>query len=386
MPPKRILIVDDSLEIGRVLRAMLETLDAALAVRLVPSAEEALLDLSSHPVDLLVSDVCLPGRLSGIDLVQRVCGHHPPLANRVLIITGWSESGLEAQAMQAGAHAFMHKPLNMGEFLEKATDLMEIPLPVASEPSEPPRRSFHGRRRPAGALAERRLEEQARPGLSTCLSQLRSDLGAQTAAVLNENGRIIAQAGELPERGLPDDWVAGVMGLLSTGLLVGRQWDSQGFLTTVRSDPFDLLLAPVNGYALVLLLPSESGSVRLPLAVESVLECQAELTAVLETNAAPATEADGRRVHGAPVVVQPPAAEAPAPKKPAGESPPAEEDEFEALFARPGAAPKPEEADAFWEAVVDAPAAGPGDPDMITYDQARRLGLAPEDRQQHRSD
>lgn len=383
MPPKRILIVDDSLEIGRVLRAMLETLDAALVVRLVPSAEEALLELNSHPVDLLVSDVRLPGRLSGIDLVQRVCGQNPPLANRVLIITGWSESGLEEQAMEAGAHAFMHKPLNMGEFLEKATSLLGIPLPKP-EAAEPPKRSFHSRRRPMGALAERRAEEQARPGLANCLTQLRSDLGAQTAAVLNENGRIIAQAGELPERGLPEDWVAGVMSLLSAGLLVGRQWDSVGFLTTLRSEPFDLLLAPVNGYALVLLLPSERGSVRLPLAVESVLECQAELTAILEENTAPAPPPVPVPAPPVQTEVPPPAAEpaaeSPAPALPQNVSPPDEVSEFEALFARPGAVPSPEEADAFWESVVDAPAAGPGDPDMITYDQARRLGLAPEDK------
>ncbi|HZW04448.1 MAG TPA: hypothetical protein VFF68_11010, partial [Anaerolineaceae bacterium] len=127
---------------------------------------------------------------------------------------------------------------------------------------------------------------------------------------------------------------------------------------------------------------------RLPLAVEGMLACQAELNAILEKNAAPPPARAPERPAAAPVppapVSAPAAAAAPAPlapaKKPEGESLPADVAEFEALFAGSGAVPRPEDADAFWEAAIDPPAAGPGDPDMITYDQARRLGLAPEEK------
>ncbi len=67
---KRILIADDALELGRLLQTVFLTLDPKLSIQVVPSAEEALLESSRKPIDLLVSDVRLPG-MSGLDLVRK---------------------------------------------------------------------------------------------------------------------------------------------------------------------------------------------------------------------------------------------------------------------------------------------------------------------------
>ena len=40
---------------------------------------------------------------------------------------------------------------------------------------------------------------------------------------------------------------------------------------------------------------------------------------------------------------------------------------------------KPEDVDKFWETVPDTGKATPTDPDVISYDQAARLGLAPKE-------
>ena len=64
---KYITIVDDARDLGRVLQTLMLTITKDLAISVVPSAEEALLYSGQHPIDLLVTDIRLPG-ISGLDL------------------------------------------------------------------------------------------------------------------------------------------------------------------------------------------------------------------------------------------------------------------------------------------------------------------------------
>jgi CheY-like chemotaxis protein len=57
MSGKRILIVDDTKEIGRMIQAALETLDSTLQVSVLTNAEDALLALPRQPIDLLVVEI-----------------------------------------------------------------------------------------------------------------------------------------------------------------------------------------------------------------------------------------------------------------------------------------------------------------------------------------
>ena len=90
---KHILIVDDALEIGRLLQSALATLDMKIKTMVVPSAEEALLEAAHYPIDLLVTDIRLPG-LSGTDLVRKMRSLHPAL--KVIMITGMSRCRIRA--------------------------------------------------------------------------------------------------------------------------------------------------------------------------------------------------------------------------------------------------------------------------------------------------
>ena len=76
MAAHRILIVDDQHEVRRMLSTSLRTLGPEIEVVDVPSGEEALLVASRRPVDLLISDVRLPG-LSGLELMARVHKRNP---------------------------------------------------------------------------------------------------------------------------------------------------------------------------------------------------------------------------------------------------------------------------------------------------------------------
>ena len=67
--PPRILIVDDQRDITRMLRLAVEALGRGYSVADVPSAEEALLEVRRAAVDLLITDLRLPG-ISGLELIN----------------------------------------------------------------------------------------------------------------------------------------------------------------------------------------------------------------------------------------------------------------------------------------------------------------------------
>ena len=121
MAPRRILVVDDSMEMGRLVQAALSTLNIPLQVTLVPSAEEAQLEFSRHSFDLLITDVRLPG-ISGLELTRRLRTRHK--AVRIIQISGLSDPTLRQQSMDAGADFFFTKPLDMPVFLETAEKLL----------------------------------------------------------------------------------------------------------------------------------------------------------------------------------------------------------------------------------------------------------------------
>lgn len=66
---KRVLVVDDSAELRRLMSLMLRH---RYLVQLAGSAEEALDLLQAQPADALVLDINLPGAMDGLDLLARL--------------------------------------------------------------------------------------------------------------------------------------------------------------------------------------------------------------------------------------------------------------------------------------------------------------------------
>ncbi len=70
---KRVLIVDDAIDLGRLLQDAVKTAHPEVPILVVPSAEEALLEFSRLTVDLLITDIRLPG-MSGLELILEDLG------------------------------------------------------------------------------------------------------------------------------------------------------------------------------------------------------------------------------------------------------------------------------------------------------------------------
>jgi CheY-like chemotaxis protein len=366
---KHIIIVDDALDLGRVLQTMLLTLDSTLSIRVVPSGEEAMLETTRRPVDLLVSDIRLPG-MTGIELVRKVRLRQPGL--KAILITGLSDEKILQQAKAIKPEALLHKPLDFTEFLQKARACLSMPVAVPLPPTPPPPPS----------------EPVPEPGthslsLAERVSGLRQALGAQAVFVLDERGKVVAQAGDVPQVDLEASWTPALFGALSASNKVARLLDGSSSLPAAQvftGAEFSLVLAPAGDYALLVVIARGRSSLRLPLAVEEVLAAQGELGAALKPltpntpPTAPLTPPPSLAAPAAAAVVETlPAVPQPEPE------PGPELQELEQILKQPSEGLKTSEIDAYWDALVETGSSTPTSPDELTYDQASRLGLAPED-------
>jgi len=105
----RLLIVDDSRFDREIAREAVEGLGT---VEQVGSAEAALERLRAGAVDLVLTDLHLPG-LSGIDLLGRVRADHP--ATDVILMTAHASLDSAVQALRMGAADYLHKPVRPDE-------------------------------------------------------------------------------------------------------------------------------------------------------------------------------------------------------------------------------------------------------------------------------
>lgn len=105
----RVLIVDDTRFDREIAR---EAVEGLASIEQASHAEEALERLQAGPIDLLLSDLHLPG-LSGIDLLARVRAEHP--GTDVILITAHASVDSAIQALRMGAADYLHKPIRPDE-------------------------------------------------------------------------------------------------------------------------------------------------------------------------------------------------------------------------------------------------------------------------------
>ncbi len=105
--PSRILIVDDELEITEILSDLLsETYDC----RTANSAEGALKTLTQTDVQLVISDITMPG-MSGLEMIPRVKRFSPNTV--VVMISGMQTVESAIEALRLGAFDYLMKPFDL---------------------------------------------------------------------------------------------------------------------------------------------------------------------------------------------------------------------------------------------------------------------------------
>jgi DNA-binding response OmpR family regulator len=359
MAVKRIIIVDDTMSVGRLVESTLTTLGGDLSISVVPSAEEALLESGLYQVELIITDYRLPG-ISGIELANRMRKRSPQ--TKVIVMSGVDDSTIENQAIEAGAVAFFAKPLDLEQFMATTRAVLGL---AADEQAKT-----------QGASEVKVAEAPSEPAASLpdILGDLRSQLGAHSVLLLGEDGRIVAQAGDLPHIDFESVWVSPLMTLISSSHrashLVGGA--SAAMVMTLRGEENDLLLAPVGVFGLVITLETGGGRTgRAAAAIDETMIAQKELADLLENM--------GIRLHTGEAAPAPDAAtfsetETPNPDEDANRI---TTSELEALFESKSKVSQ--DADAFWDELSTSSGAAVTNPDALSFDEAQKLGLAPDD-------
>ena len=104
-----ILIVDDDLSIRDTMREFLEL--AGYEILVAASAEEALEVITAAPVEVVITDIMLPG-MDGLDLTDRIKSAWDA---DVIVITGYSTDYSYEEAIKKGASDFVFKPVRFEE-------------------------------------------------------------------------------------------------------------------------------------------------------------------------------------------------------------------------------------------------------------------------------
>jgi CheY-like chemotaxis protein len=347
-----ILLVDDQRDILRLLHSTLDTLKSQeLDIIESPSGEEAMLEMGRHQIDLLVADYLLPG-MTGIELMHKVRAKHPNV--KVILISGMTDRKARDEMLNAGAVAIFDKPIPLADFLdvvERSLGLVRTIFPPESDARTQAKRSR----------------------ISDLLANFRQDIKANAVFLLNDRGLVMARAGDFHDGSMEVSLLSALTAVFSAGLKIAKfnRQDSLEQYFVFSGGDQDLLLIPVDPSYYLLL--AGAGLARR----ESILDTVDALLAVRNEV--------GRTLRSMGVTAElkePPAqpAAAPGKKGKTGELPAASPSpEIEALLKDASKKKiKPEEVDAFWNQAAEQHANKTNNPEVISYEEARKMGLTPD--------
>ncbi|AAX72456.1 TPA: response regulator transcription factor [Streptococcus pyogenes] len=113
----KVLLVDDEYMILQGLTMIIDW--QALGFDVVSTArsgQEALAYLTQYPVDVMISDVTMPG-MTGLDLIEAAKTNHPQL--QTLILSGYQEFSYVQKAMELETKGYLLKPVDKAELQAK---------------------------------------------------------------------------------------------------------------------------------------------------------------------------------------------------------------------------------------------------------------------------
>jgi predicted regulator of Ras-like GTPase activity (Roadblock/LC7/MglB family)/DNA-binding response OmpR family regulator len=109
---KRVLVVDDEEDMLWMLQRNLNKGMENVEILAAKSGEEALALLSDRSVDLVITDINMPG-MSGLDLLVEINNQFP--GTGVIIMTAYPSNAYENKAMMSGSLRFIEKPFDIKE-------------------------------------------------------------------------------------------------------------------------------------------------------------------------------------------------------------------------------------------------------------------------------
>jgi len=119
-PETQIIVVDDEPVICQQLERLYS--HSGYSVIIANSADEALQRLESRNIDLVVTDIRLPG-LSGIELTKWIQENHPDVP--VIVITGYGDIDTAVEVLKLGASDYILKPFSAAAIQESTRAVLK---------------------------------------------------------------------------------------------------------------------------------------------------------------------------------------------------------------------------------------------------------------------
>jgi CheY-like chemotaxis protein len=110
-----VLLVEDNPDVASVSASLLEQL--GYTVRRAPDAEAALREIERDGIDLVFSDIVMPGTMDGLSLARRLRGIHPSLP--ILLATGYAHVAVDVR----GQFPIIRKPYEIHQLSQAIAKL-----------------------------------------------------------------------------------------------------------------------------------------------------------------------------------------------------------------------------------------------------------------------
>jgi CheY-like chemotaxis protein len=194
----KVLIVDDSLTVRKVVERILES--RQMQVLQASLGTEAIERIQREEPDLVVCDVLLPDR-EGYEVCQYVKSHPRLDGTPVLLISGIVNAAVVDRAARVGSAGVMQKPFSAEELTRKVGDLLALAAParagdgpaaVVPSPAAVPLTPAKNGTAHVGPAS---LPERPAPTLEGCLTALAAAEGVHSVVLVDRGGQLIGTAG-----------------------------------------------------------------------------------------------------------------------------------------------------------------------------------------------
>lgn len=344
----RILIVDDHRDVIRLLQSALESLEHDFEILEAPSGEEAFLEISGRPIDLLILDYLLPG-MTGLELFEKFKRRNEH--GEVIFISGTKDKKARKQLENADAFAFFEKPISLTDFLDQVERALGLELTVIPD------------------------EDEAHKTMAGLLTKFRQNMDARVIILVSDFGEILVKAGSFKEGTPEEDILDGLLGIYRSGQKVSKHIGQESPLSyhIFPGGEQDVLLVPVNStHALIVAGERIAERKKVLDVTDALMILKSEIEHVLNEMGL----SDTKPVEELPSLADIFALEE-IPEEQIEDE--VSSEELDALFKQKKTI-ETADLESFWDNAVDSHSSGTEtSSDQLSYEQARQLGLTPED-------
>ena len=168
----RLLIVDDDESMILLLKETLVTDTEVYEIETARSGEEAVIKIAQQPFDLIIADLKMPG-IDGLEVIRAARAMSP--STRVILVTAYGSTEVEAEARRLQVYEYVTKPFlaeEMRQVVQQALGRIAIS------------------QKDLLVLSDERFDT-----ITHCISDLRSEIGAQCIIMADIRGQFITQVG-----------------------------------------------------------------------------------------------------------------------------------------------------------------------------------------------